>query len=179
MPPLRHLRLPTGGEQGPGMQLGYRQPQQAPQESCHTRRRSCIQFLPTELNSLSTQNAAKASFRKTRLTDVINSSASSFIRSSYAAHLLHQRATTLNRHCLHAGIPCNSTTPKSVLALGLSSSRWLQDSEDRTSLTSLSNTACSHSHLRRHLPAWSHSHLNTEGKTRWLSGRHTSVKNFS
>lgn len=138
-----------------------------------------ISPLPNELSSLSIWNAAKVSFRKTRLTDVINPLASSFIHFSYAAHLLHQGATPLNRHCLHAGIPCSSTTQKPALAPGLSSSRWLQGSESRNSLTSLSNTTCSHSQLRGRLPAWSHSHLNTEGKTRWLSARHTSVENCS
>lgn len=56
-----------------------------------------------------------------RLADIINPSASNFIRSNCIAHLLHLRATALNKCCLHAGIFFSSTSRRPALVLVLSS----------------------------------------------------------
>lgn len=89
-PPLRHLRFPPAWRAGswlsPRSSAAASIPRLCRNSAAHQEKELCfISPLPTEY-----WNPAKVSFMKTKLTDVIHPSASSFIHSSHIAHLLHQ-----------------------------------------------------------------------------------------
>lgn len=89
-PPLRHLGFPPAWGAGPWLSpcssAAASIPRLCRNSAAHQEKELCfISPLPTAY-----WNPAKVSFMKTKLTDVIHPSASSFIHSSYIAHLLHQ-----------------------------------------------------------------------------------------